>query len=398
LNEKEKEAKVYEKVSYRFDDGTVYQTAVFTEALIRSKRCSPDRVLLIGTHTSSWATLLDADLEGEGKHIELYGELESMRETGVTPELLRRLEGALVETWGIPCTCISHTADISEKEAFGIINQYFSAIAAFRPSKLVFDITHGFRSIPVMMSSSIQFIEALQAPELEIEVVYGEFIKKGEDAPVRFLKPVWEATRITRAVRTFEEKFDGEPLRQFLGPIWPTGADGIVGLGDCIQSNYVLQLDKHLEALRVSFASFPKDAPPWAVALCESLKRFHRELAKCGTLHERVAVLASMLADRRLYGQAIIMLQLAFEVYAYSFDPNVKIFKSQEATIQLVEECIRAARIPNKQLLWKLRDTRNSIAHGGLPQCLDAPPLSRTLPKQFQEYREIVGVLFAQRA
>lgn len=389
----EKESKVYEKSIYRFDDGTAIQTAVFTEALLRSRRCAPDRVLLIGTHTSSWATLLDADLTGNE---ELYFELEEVRTKGVTSELLRRLEEALGKMWKIPCTCVSHTAEISEKEAFGIINQYFSAIAEFRPSKLVFDITHGFRSIPVLMSSSIQFIEALQSPDLEIEVVYGEFIKKGEDCPVRFLTPMWEATRITRAIRAFEDKFDGEPLRPFLEPIWPAGASSIVGLGDCIQSNYVLQLDKHLDSLRIAFASFPKDASAWAVALCESLKRFHRTMTKCGKLHERVAVLASMLAERRLYGQAIIMLQLAFEVYAYSYAPEIKTFKDQETTIQLVGECIKNVRVPGKSLLWKLRDTRNSIAHGGLPQCHDAPPLSRTLPKQFGEYSAVVKEIFGQ--
>jgi len=107
------------------------------------------------------------------------------------------------------------------------------------------------------------------------------------------------------------------------------------------------------------------EKPNWVKQVYRKLRELHKQLIE-GDAPERLRVLAQLLADRRLYGQAILVVCLAAEhslVLAHRLDK----FPDYETLKALKKEFRAVAR--GKQIKWlddDIADMRNLIAHGGL--------------------------------
>ncbi len=392
--DREENAEAYLRTAYDFGGGKIIETAVFFDALMESKEFRIDECLLIGTETSSWATLLDKDFLGAGKFVDLYEQLELARMDGVPVELLQRLSKVLSAMWEVPVKCLAHPYDINAGNAGKVVQQYLMHVAQGQPDHIIADITHGFRTMPVMLMTALHFQEALSLSQTEVTVVYGEFRGK-QSSPVRRLESIWQGVHISRAVRLFFEKFEPSYLHELTMEFWPKGAKAILSLGATIQSNYLTRLDKALAELKNALAVPPESEPPWFQAVHERLRTFYNRIMAPPHHHLRILLLADLLAERHLYGQAVTTLQLAFEAFLFHFYMNDN-YGDYEETKKLRKEFINSKALDRdfRGKCIRLNAARNVIAHGGAQSMRGGEAQHQSLPSQFDSYRKTLDRLF----
>ena len=78
----------YKQTTYEFSDGTTYTCSCFAEAIRMSGKFSFDEILLVGTPTSTWSSLLE-NTDSEFKDTLFYTEVE---EKELTPEQKNNLD------------------------------------------------------------------------------------------------------------------------------------------------------------------------------------------------------------------------------------------------------------------------------------------------------------------
>jgi CRISPR-associated Csx2 family protein len=390
----EGEQNTYQKTTYQFPDQSTFETALFPEALIHRKEMDIGECVLIGTHGSSWGCLIEEAALDNSNLFSLYETLENQFDQNwVEGKTLVQLEQELEKLWGIPVQCHLHASEICEDNVLPILFGYVNALNQTPAVELLIDITHGFRSMPVLLMAAIQTLDAMAPAGIDLEIIYGE-LKKGEASPVRYLKPVWDGVRFARAMRLFNERFDGELLSEFLETDWPAGAKAVERIGNMIQANFFTKFDEALRQLGNALEGFPatSDTPELLLSK-ELLGQVHQQLSFPKSFHQKLLVLAEMLADRRLYGQAVTTLQLAMEAFVFSyFEDNG--YGDYERTKELLGEFSNTLTKRDRNHFHQLRNARNTIAHGGCRSAKGGIPQETNLPGQFKTYRDFLKRIF----
>ena len=196
---KDAEGNVYLKACYDFGEGFKYETACFADAVRLSGKYEFDEALLIGSETSSWSTLLENDenaqalwkaLNGnEGKGIPLGGNAENLRQ-------------ALENLWGKPIRLCVNVPDLLPENSEKILDKYIGALLD-SGQDILLDITHGYRWMPILLTSVLQIANAYRnCGSNNIDVIYGE-LNRNADSPVRHLDILIKGQNISDAVSLF---------------------------------------------------------------------------------------------------------------------------------------------------------------------------------------------------
>ena len=391
----EGEQNTYQKTVYQFPDESIFETAIFPEALITKKEMRVEECVLIGTHGSSWGCLIEDVAANNETIFDLFEKLEDQFEHQcVERSLLDRLEMVLKRSWGIPVKCHLHPSEIREDNALSILFGYVKALNQSSTCDILIDITHGFRSMPVLLMAAIQTLDAILPQGVNVELIYGEY-KKGEPSVVRYLKPMWDAVRFARSIRFFNERFDGQLLSEFLRPKWAAGGKAVERISTMIQANFFTKFDEALRQLNNAFETFPDSSPtPDLVLAKEMLLKMHKQLSAPKLFHQRLLVLAEMLADRRLYGQAITTLQLAMEAFVFHYFEEKDNYGNYDRTKELLERYSDRLRGKDRDYFHRLRNARNAIAHGGCRSSKGGIPQETNLPGQFDSYHTFLQRIF----
>ncbi|WP_053043540.1 TIGR02221 family CRISPR-associated protein [Thermus filiformis] len=174
----------------------------------------------------------------------------------------------------------------------------FQAVVEAVPegAELVVDISHGFRSQPVLALAVVHFLEVAKGVKAK-RVLYGALREDGEGEFLD-LTPFLELLSWTEAVRDLARYGFGRPLAELLKALhrrtWgekEAGASALAPLGNTLD-----QLTLSLELLRV------EEATQHAQGLLQALERVEKDLARfpasrplgllLGTLRTRYAPLA----------------------------------------------------------------------------------------------------------
>ena len=107
-NKTEKSPIGYNETNYRFPDGQSFKTRYFMQAVLKVKD-NIDQLILLGTDTSSWDYLVDAENDERNETVSLWSDLYDQCESkekggvpiGITQGNLERLEKYLTERFGI---------------------------------------------------------------------------------------------------------------------------------------------------------------------------------------------------------------------------------------------------------------------------------------------------------
>lgn len=391
----------YLNTKYDFGDQQIIKSAIFFDAILLCEKFDIDKCILIGTKTSAWTTLLDRDLKSNGTYIELYEQIEQeLKEGGISDATLAILGDALEKLWGRKCLCYANDAEITADNCFAIISDYFDLTSRETEQDIIIDITHGFRSMAVLLMTALQFKDSLGEAISNIQIIYGEY--KSGISSVRYLYPVWDAIKISQASRLFFDKFEPRELSEYVKPFWPAGAKAITELGSAIQGNLVLVLDEALRQLQNALHKYEnakETFPKWSHSVVTNLAKLHKRLSSPPNNKARILVLAELFAERYLYGQAITTLRLSYEAFLFEYYDNVKYGDYDE--IQKLarnfshEEVLSSS---DKDKTERLRKARNMIAHGGASSVGGGKPQPQNLPSQYKSYHKFLVDLYQKHS
>ena len=286
----------YQRVCYEWLDGRRIETALFPSAVPR----------FIPQIVSATAFVTE---ESEAKH---GARFDAEWPTDWHPE------HALIPKGSTP------------DELWMIFDRVVSAVPD--DSRLVFDITHAFRSIPLISVLAVAYMWSTRDIQLQA-LLYGAFDAARGDppvAPVFDLTPMINLLEWIGAVERFRHHLDGEPLQRLLHQIQrqahQRGADHpprqLQNAGNALKSlTDALLLGRVREVLRetpnlastLAKPELREEAGRWAKPLLPMLEPLQSLLREIGTgsetdlhAHRR---LAQFYSDRRLYPLAITLLR-----------------------------------------------------------------------------------------
>lgn len=149
-------AQGYRTASYRFDDGTVKQTAYFGLAL--ADHLKPSRVVLIGTTGSMWDVFFhQQQLGADDPPFDL---MEACSLDAVTKPLLDRHTTRLAATLGCPVDCLLINYAQSAQDQAGILASLSNVLAD--GEEIAIDVTHSFRHLPMLALVAARFLSKVR--------------------------------------------------------------------------------------------------------------------------------------------------------------------------------------------------------------------------------------------
>ena len=365
----------YIKTTYDFGENKHIKSSCFAEAIRQSGKFSFDEVLFIGTATSSWSSLLESVEEQADFWEKLYS--REIEKQPLTDELKTELQQILQNIWQKPVKISINPKELTADNCSEILNQYIGQIFD-SGNDILLDVTHSFRWMPLLLSSALQFKNAYTGPEGDkgsLEIVYGEL--GGTLSPVRYLD-IWVKSRKTSdAIALFFQKFEAEPLAEALQDHWLPGAKAVKRTGMYLQGNlflpFLFDLTKDgyppsqvLQSLKNACSDFkPDEQPHWVTETRNRLWDFYTKLTS-GDPVKRLNMLAHFFAERKLFGQAILLVCLATEQsLLLAFDKTKH--PGFEGLQTVVSDFSSNADYKfNKSFFLDIKSLRNLIAHGGM--------------------------------
>jgi CRISPR-associated Csx2 family protein len=173
----------YRKTRYRFPDGREIESVFFGYALyqwLRNSGNSIQKVVILGTEGSSWDILVDGGDE------ELYYRFVD-RTRMEDEDLLRDVERYLSENWGNTVSCRIIPDGFHSEEQYRILSIINQEIP--EDTGLWMDITHGFRSLPVLELFSSMNLEETKNVHLK-GIYYGMFDKNENNMIVKYFNEI----------------------------------------------------------------------------------------------------------------------------------------------------------------------------------------------------------------
>ncbi len=169
--EKNSSARQYVKTLYRFEDGREYASAFIAQAL--KDYYQVDKVILIGTVHSMWEEVYSSFVSDEQRDEDYYVKLgEYCAATTPKSELsipdIGKLESAIGAGSHVVLTHYGINAEENEKN-----QQIILGLEELldKGDELYVDITHAFRSLPLLLLNSLIYIQTVSQKKITIRHV-----------------------------------------------------------------------------------------------------------------------------------------------------------------------------------------------------------------------------------
>lgn len=383
----------YKKTKYIFPDKKEFKTKIFIEALLQTHYRDFSKIILIGTKTSAWELLVE---ENE----DLYLEAASARESNTfSEELKNKIETYLSQKTHKPIIIKYHTDKIDEDTSLEIFNLYSSVVPEITDENILFDITHSFRSMPILLYQALQFSISSNEKIKNVELVYGELTTDKLCSYVRNLSSYWKYSQITNAISIFEEKLDGFLLANVIEQDWKAGSKAIKRFSEIVQTNFCLQIVEVSKQLRNSLKKYPENAPAYLGKVKKSVEKIcamiSSEVKKCS---ESLYDFSKFLYEHNLNVQAVICLQVAVETAVcekYGSESNIGDYEWwQEYGKDELKKLEKNNYKDLKNPLTNLEFFRNQVAHGGAKNRDGNFPHAANIPDIFKSGLRGVENLF----
>ncbi len=194
--------RAYKLARYRFDDGVEVESKLFAAAatawLQRTGR-APDRLLIVGTPTSGWDVLMELVERLAPAHADAALEWaipvsEALATGPVDPAALREFERRFSAGLGARIDLV-----LTENDGDRVFETLDASIAP--AERVILDITHSFRSMPVHALVALGAMRWLKGVEMA-DIIYGSLDEKGKDevSAARSLGPTAALARATPAL------------------------------------------------------------------------------------------------------------------------------------------------------------------------------------------------------
>jgi CRISPR-associated DxTHG motif protein len=404
----------YERTIYRFPNNQEYETSLFLEAVLKTTMWPIKKVILIGTRTTSWDALIPNRESDENVDFwqKILDECED-RERGVGDESIKELEAKLPSWYDNTKFKIMppHTDQISFANVEDVFSIYKEIPNELEPdTDVLFDITHGFRSMPLLIFQSLQ-LNSSKINDRNVLMIYGELSSTTAEgkriSEVRDLSKYWDYYEISAARKLFESKFDGKILAEKIKPFWEDGEKCIVRFCTIVECNFSLQLSEALRQIKNAVEKYdPAGNPQWVTDVWNDLRVIHERLIRGKqSIMPEAAILrryADILEEKGLITQAVIALQVTTETaIAEKYDREhigdyqwYHGYGKDDGTGQGYLRAIRRQDQKMSIALGKLEALRNQIAHGGGKDRNGDPPQIANLTRILKRGKAAVDKLF----
>jgi CRISPR-associated protein DxTHG motif len=201
----------YKKTRYKFEDGTEIEKFLFGSALysyLLTKGYNLD-LLFVGTVNSGWGELIDLTQDIEDQNLkekieEVFGKISGKDKTMEEGEL-KEWVSILSEAVG---TDINYILLNDPPQPEEISQKLLKLFNENDYSKVILDITHGYRFIPYAVSLGILLLKNLKDFELEIYYGFLEFQNEDGTRPVLRLNHLEELVKLSQALGILENTGD----------------------------------------------------------------------------------------------------------------------------------------------------------------------------------------------
>jgi CRISPR-associated Csx2 family protein len=209
----------YRKTRYKFEDGTEIEKFLFGSALysyLLTKGYNLD-LLFVGTVNSGWGELIDLTQDIEDQNLkkkieEAFGKISGKDKTMEEGEL-KEWVSALSEALG---TNINYILLNDPPQPEEISQKLLNLFSENDYSKVILDITHGYRFIPYAVSLGILLLKNLKNFELEIYYGFLEFQNEDGTRPVLRLNHLEELVKLSQALGILENTGDFRPYYKLI--------------------------------------------------------------------------------------------------------------------------------------------------------------------------------------
>jgi CRISPR-associated Csx2 family protein len=376
----------YRKTKYQFpNNGNEYETSLFLEAILETKYRPISTVILAGTLTSSWDILIP---NPENENFDFWAKIKEEcenKEKGISDESIRELETKLPGWYkNIPFKISVHSHEFTPENVAKIFSAYLEIPDSLaQDTDILFDITHGFRSMPLLVFQSLQ-LNASKVSDRKIELIYGEYIEEEKISHVRDLTQYWDYYETSLAVNLFNEKLDGKFLSKKIEPFWESASKFLIRFSEIVDCNFSLQAPEALKQLKNALEDYSESGKlQWVTGARNTLadiykKLYHKDTDKF-SIAKTVWEYSRLLRKKNLITQAVIALQVVTETaIAEKYDPS-KIgdygwfngYFDEKKSIKIEgigDRELMKIRKKNNNLsasLGQIERLRNQIAHGG---------------------------------
>ncbi|MGN0731774.1 MAG: TIGR02221 family CRISPR-associated protein [Treponema sp.] len=385
----------YQKTKYIFPNKKECETKIFLEALLKTEYKEFSKIIMVGTQTSAWEMLVEDNEE-------LYLEASEAREKkNFSLELKNKIEQYLSQRINKPVLIKYHTDKIDSDTALSIFDLYSSIIPEITDDSILFDITHSFRSMPILLYQALQFSIFNSEKIKNVELVYGEYISSEKVSYVRNLSNYWKYSQITNAISIFEEKLDGFLLANLIEKEWEAGSKAIKRFSEAVQTNFCIQIVEVSRQLSNSLNKFPENAPLYLTKVKESVKKI------CSLINSKEIKLSvslynfsKFLYEHKLNVQAVICLQVAVEVAVcekFAGSERIGDYDWWQDYGKAELKKIENKNVKNlKNPLTNLEYFRNQVAHGGAKNRDGNFPQAANIPSIYKSGLRGVENLFSE--
>lgn len=388
--QKDESGTAYQRTIYAYG-ATAYPPTTFFCDIVRQRE-RPQRIHLIGTATSSWSALLDERAGAEELWLALEEATEGPKASGADPALLDQLAACLTRTWEsqVSCTAVCHR-DVDDGNADAVVARLLLLLPQGE-ERLILDVTHGFRSLPMLAMAAIQISEGMN-PGLfaRTSLVYGDLVKRGENGgpasgAVRSLDRLRELARIAHAAAAFNDTLDGDALAEAIAPQAPATAAALRSLSSCIAANFFDHIDERVRQLDNARCGSELDGPVWGGLVRSALGRLIAALSR-PRLEERLLALADLRIERGQYGPAVMA--LAEAATALACPEPVSFSRMQDA----VRDFAQQIEGEDRRRWHDLHRLRNRMAHGAGLVADDWDLTEQSLAHRVRPMRRLIAQL-----
>jgi CRISPR-associated Csx2 family protein len=378
----------YAPARYQFPGAAVEETDYFAEALRRQRSFA--QVVVLGSRTSIWEKLAD-DAGDEDLALAILEQTEERRGgAGICDAHLQQLQERMTQRWQQDVLLYAGEVSVTAENAQQEMLRYVEVLQQVTGDEVLLDFTHGFRSMPMLLNSALQFWQALRPRPLPVRLVYGELNRHGP-SPVHFLDDIQTTQQVARAVRLFFEKLDGTELATQVQEFWPSGQKALAEITLRLQENRLNQMEQPLRQLRNSLEKManPAGAPPWFAPVKVQLTEWVESLLG-KTLPVTLWNLAKELAQNGLMAQAVIALDEALLEAILSAQKQSASELTSEEMKDRFREAMQALDPQRSQELWQLHHLRNYVAHGGRKDSKQQREPAGSPSKRFDEFHQLL--------
>ena len=387
----------YKKTTYVFPDRKI-DSCVFTEALLEYYKSSLKNVAIIGTDESFWNALLPDPYDND---CILWDEIEKERSNNsISQHLLVKLESRLSEYYKCQFKLLCHAKDISKCED-SITATYSKIISNLNKStKTVFDITSGYRYMPMLAFQELQLHDSFFGLD-NVIMLYGEY--DCELSYVRDITGVWKREIINKEIHTFKTTLNGKMLSKILSKYGEKEiSDWIEELTEYIQKDYLLLCDDVFFRRLKNILKKKKDQITKETFVNEIIAFLYDLCSKFDFNQRRISsylfVFSKILYETGNHTQAIIALR-----------ESVRARLSENHNLEDLYEFIKAEDLKRKDYyhdfemkcslkgvlsqINELNNLRNSIAHAGADQKKE---IRKTFKYSFEDYYKAAEIVLKE--